>query len=170
MAEDIKTDYKTKKLGKKTYIYDTTLHTLAEKVAKEHSIDISNMKIEFALVEPMINSRVAGRCMLLHNEYTLFTEVNYFITFSKSLWKCLRQEQQELLMCHELLHILKKKDKEGNFKCFALAGHTIEDFRYLVTKYGVNWIDWIKDTESLLEQMRKKPEKAGKPKKEEGNE
>jgi len=154
------TSYKTKKLGKKTYIYDTRLPALAEKVAEEHSLDIKNVKVEFALVDPMISKYTAGRCLLVHNEYTLLTETNFMITFSNKLWEKLLPEQRELLMCHELMHIARVKDKLGNFKHFALARHTIEDFRYLIQKYGVNWLEYVKTSQEVMDGIeRDKSEK-----------
>jgi len=154
MSEDAQIVVKTKKLGRKTYVYDPVLPSIAEKVAKEHSIDISNTKIEFALVSPMISNLVAGRCRLVCNEYTLLTEVNYLITFSKNFWDMLKPEQRELLMCHELMHIAKVKNKNGEFKRFALAGHTVEDFRYLITRYGVDWIAYVKATQTIIDTIQ----------------
>ena len=166
-SEEIAVEFRTKKLGKKSYIYDTTLTTLAEKVAKEHSIDITDTKIEFALVDPMISKDVAGRCRLVYDEYTLLTEVNYMITFSNELWKRLTPVQRELLMCHELMHIAKVTDaKTGIFSRFMLARHDLEDFSYLVTKYGANWINYVAETQLMMVQIQKDKEDAAREKRE----
>jgi hypothetical protein len=159
--------FKSKKLGKKSYIYDTTLPALAEKVAKEHNIDIADTKIEFALVDPMISKDVAGRCRLVYDEYTLLTEVNYMITFSNELWKRLTPVQRELLVCHELMHIAKVTDaKTGILSRFMLARHDLEDFSYLVGKYGVNWLSYVEETKLMMIQIQKDKEDAAREKRE----
>jgi hypothetical protein len=156
---EVMSEFETKKLGRKTYIYDTTLIAMADKVAKEHNIDITNTRIEFALVVPMINRRTAGKCRLVYDEYSLLTEVNYLITFSYDLWEMLKPEQCELLMCHELMHIVKINDRKTRlFKRFGLARHTVEDFRYLIIKYGLDWIDYVKDTQTIIDELQKKKE------------
>ena len=166
VAVDVES-FKSKKLGKKRYIYDTTLIPLAEKVAKEHNLDITDTKIEFALVDPMIGKNIAGRCRLVYDEYTLLTEVNYMITFSFKLWEKLTPIQRELLMCHELMHIAKVTDaKTGIFSRFMLARHDLEDFSYLVAKYGVNWLSYVEETKLMMVQIQKEKEEKDKEKRE----
>ncbi len=148
-------EQKTKKLGKKTYIYDEKLKELAQEVAFKHNIDIEDTNIEFALVFPEVSKNVAGRCRLVYNEYTLMTDVNYLITFSGELWGRLTDTQKELLVAHELMHILKVTDDEGNFKRFGICKHDVEDFRYLITKFGVDWINFVSDTKALQEEILK---------------
>jgi len=148
-------EFEEKRLGRKTYIYDTTLNEIAKKVSKEHNIDIEDTNIQYALVFPEVGKNVAGRCRLVYNEYTLMTDINYLITFSGELWGRLNDKQKELLMAHELMHILKVYDDEGVFKKFSICRHDVEDFRYLIEKFGVDWINFMSDTKVLQEEILK---------------
>lgn len=147
-------EYEVKRLGKKDYIYDTDLPLLAQKVAQEHKIDISNINIEYALVEPNISNTINGRCRLISNEYSLMTKTNFLITFSNDVWIRLNKDQQELLMCHELLHIAKIVDPETNqFLRFGLNKHNVQDFSEIIEEYGLDWINFQRDTRDIVNEI-----------------
>lgn len=63
--------------------------------------------------------------------YTFMTEYKFIITFYEGPLLGLSQEQKIMVVYHELLHI----DVDFN----KLKKHNIEDFRELVSIYGVNW-------------------------------
>lgn len=144
------------KLGKKTYIYLDTLPALARKVADQHSLDIGGLNLKFALVSPEINKRAAGQCQLITGQTKLLTDTNYFITFSEIVWDELDDVKKELLMCHELMHIYKKYGDDGEIKKLALAQHDTMDFRYLIKRYGVDWLDYIEDSKQIMDDYQKK--------------
>lgn len=50
----------------------------------------------------------------------------------------LTDEQKKLLMLHELMHIGIKYDKQGELTPF-IVPHSVQDFRYILEKYGLDW-------------------------------
>lgn len=50
----------------------------------------------------------------------------------------LTEEQKKLLMLHELMHIGIKYDKQGELTPF-IVPHSVQDFRYILEKYGLDW-------------------------------
>ena len=153
------------RLGKKEYIYLDTLPVLAIQIARKHNIDIEDLKLKFALVDPEIRPAVAGQCMLVKGQHKLLTDVDYLITFSEIVWDSINEEQRELLMLHELMHIFKDYDNDGNLK-LKLARHDVQDFRYLIKQYGVDWIHAIEDVKEIMDAYKKALEEKKSKKKE----
>ena len=54
------------------------------------------------------------------------------------IYKKLAEEQKKLLMLHELMHIGIKYDKQGELTPF-IVPHSVQDFRYILEKYGLDW-------------------------------
>lgn len=148
-------------LGRKLYVYLDTLPDFAIDVAKKHNIDIDKLNLKLALVYPEVAKNVAGRCMIVHGQTKLLTDVNYFITFSGELWDELGEAQQELLVAHELMHIYKVLDLDGSVKRLALKGHDVQDFRYLIKSYGIDWLEYMNESKQLMDELvkRRKEEK-----------
>lgn len=63
--------------------------------------------------------------------YGFLTEYKFIITFYENNIKAMNDAQRHMLVYHELLHI----DADFN----KIRKHDVEDFRELVSKYGVNW-------------------------------
>lgn len=63
--------------------------------------------------------------------YTFMTELKFIITFYEAPMLGLNDAQKVMVVYHELLHI----DVDFN----KLKKHNVEDFRELVSIYGVNW-------------------------------
>lgn len=63
--------------------------------------------------------------------WSFITAYKYIITFYEPKMITLNEAQQVMVVFHELLHIDDDFEK--------LRKHNIEDFRELITKYGINW-------------------------------
>ena len=110
----------------------------------------TQLSIELNLsFEPYISKTVCGKCIRSNNELKLFSNKDYIIEISFDIWNALEPEQQELLMLHELMHILVVQDKEGN-NLYKIRPHDIEDFEKIIKKYGTDWIKKIKLSVSSL--------------------
>ena len=48
-------------------------------------------------------------------------------------------EQLEILLLHELLHIGIQWD--GNEETYSIIPHDVEDFRAIIERYGIGWSD-----------------------------
>jgi len=61
---------------------------------------------------------------------SLFTNKRWLITFY-DIFEDLTPDKQKIVVLHELLHIDIEHDK--------LKKHDVEDFKYILEKYGVSW-------------------------------
>jgi len=128
----------------KTFNEDEDLIVLANKVIAEHNLAYMNsVKCRYLLVEPNISKTTPGKCIKASNELKHFGQADYLIEFSQDIWESIDDPTREILMYHELQHILVKlvKGKET----FSILGHDINDFSTIVKKYGVDWFQQFKD-------------------------
>lgn len=63
--------------------------------------------------------------------YTYFSDYKFIITFYENNVIAMTEAQKVLLVYHELLHIDPSFSK--------LVNHDINDFRILLSKFGINW-------------------------------
>lgn len=129
---------------KKRYEVSEDVEKLGDKVIADKNLDLSPARIKYVLVYPHINKKTAGRCIMARPMVKLFGECDYIIQFSGDLWDKLDDDRKEILMYHELLHVLPiMNDKTGEWK-FSIRDHTIKDFRIIIEKYGMDWFDELK--------------------------
>ncbi len=127
------------KMAKKEFIEDESLNELANKVIEEKNLDYLNgVRIKYLLVTPNISKTVVGRCIKSSSELKYFSETDYIIEFSNDIWEKVDEKTKELVMYHELLHILivNKEDGETSFQ---LAKHDVQDFSQILKHYGIDW-------------------------------
>lgn len=128
----------------KTFDEDEDLIVLANKVIAEHGLTYMNsVKVRYLLVEPNISKTCAGKCIKASNELKHFGQADYLIEFSRDIWESIDDQTREILMYHEIQHILVKlvKGKE----VFGILDHDLKDFSTIIKKYGVNWFQQFKD-------------------------
>lgn len=97
-------------------------------------------------------------------EQLLFTwlgaPVQFLIILDRDFWLEADDITRMALLEHEMCHIKQELNKEGDLKfdrdgnpCFGLVGHDIEEFNYIVRKYGA-WKSDIASFISAAEQYR----------------
>lgn len=140
-------------MAKKTFDEDEDLAALASKIIKDHKMDYLNgIKIRYLMVSPYISKTVAGKCIRPNDELKHYSECDYLIEMSSSIWDGLKDEVKEVLMLHELKHILITADKDGNVQ-YKIAPHDLNDFTSIVDKYGIDWINAIKLTAASVNDL-----------------
>ena len=127
----------------KSYVQSQELEAYANEVIKKKHMTIP-ANVAYVLVYPYIGKAVAGRCIRANSMTKLFGECDYIIQMSGDLWDRLDEERQEILMYHELLHILVTQDKKGN-SVYKLRDHDVQDFEAIIRKYGIEWLSELKD-------------------------
>jgi len=50
----------------------------------------------------------------------------------------MNDEQLKILMLHELMHIGIEINEKGEIKKY-IVPHSVQDFEYILDKYGLNW-------------------------------
>ena len=131
-------------LKNKKYVVSQDLEDLAKKVIADKHLDIDQAKIKYVLVYPAISKKLAGRCVLSNPMLKLFGECDYIIQMSGDLWDKLDDARKEILMWHELMHVLPVQNtKTGNLD-FKLRDHDVKDFIVIIKQYGIDWLSEVK--------------------------
>lgn len=114
--------------------------------------------VEFLFrLEPKIKAgrQVLGQCMLptVQGELKgLFEQLlaqwlgrmpHFLIILDKEFWMASDDMTRMALLEHEMCHVKQELNKDGDLKfdrdgnpCFGLVGHDVEEFNYIVRKYG----------------------------------
>lgn len=87
---------------------------------------VSNRKLTFA------------ECMKVKEIYNLYTEFDFIITVYSPNVAGLTEEQKEILMYHELLHVGVHESNAGEL-VYVTNPHDVEDFKVVLEKYGLDW-------------------------------
>lgn len=135
---------KGRKVVEKTFVEDATLEKLANKVIEENRLDyLDQVKIRYILVDPYITNTCVGKCIRASKELKYFGKLDYVIELSKDVWEKIDQKTKEIVMLHELLHILLKTNSNGDLNT-KILDHDIKDFSLIIKKYGVDWFKKFK--------------------------
>ena len=134
----------------KEIVESEDLRRIADIVIRENGLEVNLAKVGYCLVAPNISKRVAGRCIRTVAELKHFSEYDFLIEMSSDLWSKLDDDRKKILMLHELLHIdISTHPKSGDL-IFKIKDHDIQDFRYVVKKYGPDWISDLNTINSSL--------------------
>lgn len=134
----------------KTLEISEELKAIGDLVITKENLDIGNATIKYLFSTPYISKSVAGKCIKASKEMQYLGECDYIIEMSFELWNQLTEQDQYLLMLHELMHILAViNDKTGNWK-YKIKDHDIKDFSLIVNKYGTDWTKKVKLANSSL--------------------
>lgn len=80
-----------------------------------------------------------AECVKVKSEYKPYCPYDFLIIIYEPACVGLSDEQMEILMYHELLHIdVSEKDGEPVYKT---RPHDLQDFKELVREYGVDWVN-----------------------------
>lgn len=137
----------------KNFIEDPSLVELANKVINENKLDYLNqVKIKYLLVDKYISKTCIGKCIKANKELKYFTQIDYIIEISKDVWDQIDDKAREIIIYHELLHILLKINREGKLTT-KILDHDIKDFSTIIKKYGVDWFKKFKITVSSIRDL-----------------
>lgn len=78
---------------------------------------------------------VYADCHKVPDREKALCDVDFIITGYKPHCEILTEKAMKILMLHELMHAVYE-----NGKC-TTRQHDLQDFRYIVEKYGVDWIN-----------------------------
>lgn len=88
---------------------------------------------------------VFAECRIVKGVWTAYLPFDFIITFFWPSIHGMSDNQLKILMLHELKHI------GLNYKGYYLVPHDIEDFRDILTKYGLDWSELDRDVPDILE-------------------
>ena len=82
---------------------------------------------------------VFAECTKVDDKYSWCCEYDFFITVYEPNIEDFTEEQIEILMRHELMHV--GIDFEGDGTTFYIVPHDIEEFWGIIDKFGLEWSD-----------------------------
>ena len=116
---------------------------ILEDVLKNEPIleHISDAGIAVGIVASKVEKRKQGGiiyadCRKVPEYWKTFTPYDFLVTIYEPNCEGMNPDQLRVLMIHELMHIGVKPDDLG--KTF-IRDHDLQDFRYIVETYGVDW-------------------------------
>ena len=83
---------------------------------------------------------IFGQCEKIPDKYKWAIPSDFTIVIFEPNVERFTEEQIRILLLHELLHIGIKKD--GNEETYFVNPHDIEDFKYIIDRFGIDWSDW----------------------------
>ena len=92
---------------------------------------------------------VMGECVKVQDLYKGLIPYDFLIVIYEAKRQSLNDQQMEILMRHELLHI-GVDDNAGEIK-YSIVPHDTEDFKSIVREHGIDWahpIDLLSDLEA----------------------
>lgn len=124
-------------------------------------VEKHNVKFSLHYVYPYISKDVWAHIMKSSPQLKMYSNVDYIIEVSGGIWELIDQNQKDILIEHELMHLYITENDEGVPK-YQLQGHDLEDFKKIISKYGIEWTeqrDLITAQLEELEEERKAKEK-----------
>ena len=89
---------------------------------------------------------VHAQCEKIQDKYKWGLPADFTITVFEPNCMGFTQEQLEILIFHELLHV-RIDYKDGEEK-YSINPHDLEDFRYIIDRFGSHW-DEVKDPNEM---------------------
>ena len=139
------TDRKVTAIKNRTYEVSQEIEQCAMEVILKKNLSIVPARVKFLKTSPYIEKNIAARCTRANNFVMLFGEVEFVIECSGDLWDSLSLELREILLYHELLHIVcTQNEKSGEWK-FSLRQHDVNEFSEIIQEYGIDWLSDVKN-------------------------
>lgn len=130
----------------KHYTQSPDLAKVADTLIASKALHLGTARIAYLLVYPSVTANAAARCVLANNHVQFFAGVDYIIEVSGDLWESLDDSTREILLHHELLHILAVYNEKKETWTFKLRDHDIQDFAEIVREYGITWLTTLRNT------------------------
>lgn len=134
------------------YSYAEKVHAVAARVIDKWHDGLAEAKIIY-LFKNLDNTEkwmskgktVMARTYKASEQWRFLAGCDILIIVNKKVWDFMQPKQREALIDHELCHIDKDWDKEGNPK-YSLVGHDLEEFSAVVQRHGM----WMNDIKSFM--------------------
>lgn len=142
------------KIGKKVYVSPNQddpirnmLKDALEMLDDKFTADVAKKaKFEVLKIYPNISESVVARIIRTGKELKFFTGFDFIVEVSGHIFDLFPVEVQKIILYHEVLHIKAEVDEKTGLDKFSLRDHDLKDFTELVGKYGINYLNDIRDT------------------------
>lgn len=129
------------------------------KVIAEHLIEtepdllyIKDSRVRIAYLESDQSKKadkdklVLGECEKVAAKNRWAIDYDFTITLFKNNLIGLSEEQIEIVLFHELLHVGIEPGTDGD-EIYSVRKHDLEDFKIIIDKYGTDWAKIAKDAD-----------------------
>lgn len=82
---------------------------------------------------------VLGECEKIQEKYKWAIPCDFTITLFEPNIEGLSEEQIRIVILHELLHVGIRPNFNTGGEDYYVKPHDVEDFRYLIDTYGIDW-------------------------------
>lgn len=82
---------------------------------------------------------VLGECEKIQEKYKWAIPCDFTITLFEPNIEELSKEQKRIVILHELMHCGIRINNETGDEEYYCKPHDVEDFRYLIDTYGIDW-------------------------------
>ena len=89
---------------------------------------------------------VLGECEKVAAKNRWAIDYDFTITLFKNNLIGLSEEQIEIVLFHELLHVGIEPGMDGD-EIYSVRKHDLEDFKIIIDKYGTDWAKIAKDAD-----------------------
>lgn len=158
--EDLKVLCTKKTVIKKKRYYvpneDDELTKIFNKCLKECSeyglVEKHNVKFSLHYVYPYISKNTWAHIIRTGPQLKMYSDIDYIIEVSGQIWEIADDKQKDILIEHELEHLLLSENDEGVIK-MQMTGHDLEDFIKIIKKYGIDWTEQRSAIQARLEEL-----------------
>lgn len=84
--------------------------------------------------------KILGQCEKIQEKYKWAIPCDFTITLFEPNIENLSEDQIRVVMFHELLHIGIKENGDGS-EDYYIKPHDIEDFRLIIDRFGIDWVN-----------------------------
>ena len=126
-------------IGARLIETEPILETIKESQATIVYLSSQHKKIESG-------KAVHAQCEKIQDKYKWGLPADFTITVFEPNCIGMTQEQLEILIFHELLHV--KIDYKDGEEQYSINPHDLEDFRYIIDRFGSHW-DEVKDPHEM---------------------
>lgn len=137
---------------------DEIWHLLQQALPESNNYEsIANAKFMIVIVDPIINKKTIARIRTAGPHVKLFDDYDFIIEISNEHYIKFDNEVKKIILEHELCHAVGEFNTAGEVK-YKIVDHDIKDFHNVVKKYGVDWLESLKEIaiESEVERRQDK--------------
>lgn len=113
-----------------------------------------NIKFSLHYVYPYISKTTWAHIMKSSPQLKMYSDVDIIVEVSGDVWELIDQEQKDILLEHELMHLYITENDEG-VPNIQLQGHDLEDFKKIISKYGIEWTEQREAISAQLEELER---------------
>lgn len=156
---NVEIQLKSQIIGGKRFVESGAVHKLALDVIAEEGLDISEARLGFILIYPIISRSIVARCRCVSGTFKFFSNYDYIIEISGDLWENVNEKLKKIILHHELLHIRIIPSNDKRKEKFRLVQHDVQDFREIIKRHGIDWYDELETVTTQRWNLNKNGEK-----------